>query len=198
MTTARRTRLTLHHRPRAARSTTTPFHFFIPGDAHHPVNGVTFDDVEATADFAYQLGPPPAEVITQTQGDAPTAGNIPCYPPPPGVGGGMNPPPPPPQQADMGGGATAHRGFGILRHRLRHPKIGGQNVRPGDHPGRARSAAKGNPWRPGKSDVIPRVRGQCSRVPGVLGHARKLNTCLYDSHPRSVLLPCVRHQHLPG
>jgi len=68
------------------------------------VNGVTFDDVEATADFVNQLGPPPAEVITQMQGDAPTAGNIPCYPAPPGVGGGMNPPPPPPQQAGMGGG----------------------------------------------------------------------------------------------
>jgi hypothetical protein len=68
------------------------------------VNGVTFDKVEAMANFANQLGPPPAEVITQTQGDAPTVGNIPHHPPPPGVGGGMNPPPPPPQQAGMGGG----------------------------------------------------------------------------------------------
>ena len=67
-------------------------------------NGVTFDKVEATADFMNQLGPPPAEVITQTQGDAPTAGNIPLHPAPPGVGGGVNPPPPPPQQAGMGGG----------------------------------------------------------------------------------------------
>jgi hypothetical protein len=37
MATARRTRLTLHRRCRAARSTATPFHFFIPGGAHHPV-----------------------------------------------------------------------------------------------------------------------------------------------------------------
>ena len=66
------------------------------------VNGLTFDDVEATADFENQLGPPPAGVITQTQGDAPTAGYIP--PAPPGIGGGMNPPPFPPQQAGMGGG----------------------------------------------------------------------------------------------
>ncbi len=46
------------------------------------VNGLTFDDVEATSNFANQLGPPPAEVITQKQGDAPTVGNIPCYPAP--------------------------------------------------------------------------------------------------------------------
>jgi hypothetical protein len=37
MATARRTRLTLHRRRRAARSTATPFHFFIGGGAHHPV-----------------------------------------------------------------------------------------------------------------------------------------------------------------
>ena len=37
MATARRTRLTLHRRRRAARATATPFHFFIPGGAHHPV-----------------------------------------------------------------------------------------------------------------------------------------------------------------
>ena len=49
-------------------------------------NIVTFDEVEATADFLEnQLGPPPAGLITQTQGDAPTAGYIP--PAPPGVGG---------------------------------------------------------------------------------------------------------------
>ena len=40
-------------------------------------NGVTFDEVEATADFVNQLGPPPAADITQTQGDAPAAGYIP-------------------------------------------------------------------------------------------------------------------------
>jgi len=62
------------------------------------VNGVTFDEVEATADF------------TQTQGDALTAGNIPRHLPPPGVGGGMNPPPPPPQQAGMGGGGQQPTG----------------------------------------------------------------------------------------
>ena len=39
-------------------------------------NGVTFDEVEATADFVNQLGPPPAADITQTQGDAPAAGYI--------------------------------------------------------------------------------------------------------------------------
>ena len=37
MATARRTRLTLHHRRSAAWSTATPFHFFIPGGTHHPV-----------------------------------------------------------------------------------------------------------------------------------------------------------------
>ena len=37
MATARCTRLTLHHRRHAARSTATPFHFFIGGGAHHPV-----------------------------------------------------------------------------------------------------------------------------------------------------------------
>ena len=74
------------------------------GDALTTVeNGVTFDEVEATADFENQLGPPPAGAIMQTQGDAPTAGYIPP-PPPRGRGGGMNPPPPPPQQAGMGGG----------------------------------------------------------------------------------------------
>ena len=62
-------------------------------------NRVTFDEFEATADFENQLGPPPAGLVTQTQGEAPTAGDIP--PAPPGVGGGMNPPPPPPQQAGM-------------------------------------------------------------------------------------------------
>jgi hypothetical protein len=65
-------------------------------------NRVTLDEVEATAEFENQLGPPPAGLVTQTQGEAPTAGYIP--PPPPGVGGGMNPPPPPRQQAGMRGG----------------------------------------------------------------------------------------------
>ena len=37
MATARRTRLTLHRRRRAAQATATPFHFFIPGGAHHPI-----------------------------------------------------------------------------------------------------------------------------------------------------------------
>ncbi len=76
-------------------------------------NRVTFDEVEATADFKNQLGPSPAGLVTQTQGEAPMAGYIP--PAPPGVGGGMNPPPPPRQQAGMGG-AAAHQGVGILRH----------------------------------------------------------------------------------
>jgi hypothetical protein len=43
-------------------------------------NGVMFDEVEATADFENQLGPPPAGAITQTQGDAPTVGYIPLAP----------------------------------------------------------------------------------------------------------------------
>ncbi len=72
-------------------------------------NGVMFDEIEAMADFTNQLGPPPAaDIITQTQGDAPAAGHI--FPPaPPGVGGGTNPPPPPPQQAGMGGGHQTPR-----------------------------------------------------------------------------------------
>ena len=37
MATARCTQLTLHRRCHAARSTAIPFHFFIPGGAHHPV-----------------------------------------------------------------------------------------------------------------------------------------------------------------
>ena len=71
------------------------------------VNGVTFDEVEATADFENQLGPPPARVITQTQGNAPTAGYIP--PAPPVVGGGNEPTPTPTPTSRHGGGATAHR-----------------------------------------------------------------------------------------
>ena len=51
------------------------------GDTLPAVNGLTSDDVEATADFENQLGPPPAGVITQPQGDAPTAGYIPPAPP---------------------------------------------------------------------------------------------------------------------
>jgi len=75
------------------------------------VNGLTFDDVEATADFENQLGPPPAGIITQTQVDAPTAGVFPPAPP----GGGGAPPPPPPQQAGMGGGSSSPPG---MRHTL--------------------------------------------------------------------------------
>ena len=37
MATARRSRLALHRRRRAARETATPYHFFIPGGAHHPL-----------------------------------------------------------------------------------------------------------------------------------------------------------------
>jgi hypothetical protein len=37
MATARRTRLTLHRRRRAARATAALFHFFIPRGAHHPI-----------------------------------------------------------------------------------------------------------------------------------------------------------------
>jgi hypothetical protein len=48
-------------------------------------NRVTFDEVEATADFENQLGPPPAGFITQTQGDAPTAGYI-VFSPAPVIG----------------------------------------------------------------------------------------------------------------
>jgi len=131
-------------------------------------NRVTFDEFEATADFENQLGPPPEGLITQTQGDAPMVGYIPL--PPPGVGGGMNPPPPPPQQAGMGGGSSPTGSW----HTPASPpssKNWEENVRPGVHPGRACHATKGNPWRPGKSDIFPRVRGQCPRIPGVFGHA---------------------------
>ena len=56
------------------------------GDALTTVeNGVTFDEVEATADFENQLGPPPAGAIMQTQGDAPTAGYI-VFSPTPVIG----------------------------------------------------------------------------------------------------------------
>ena len=51
------------------------------------VSGVTFDKVEATADFVNQLGPPPAEVIMQTQGDARWRGTVPFTRPPRGSGG---------------------------------------------------------------------------------------------------------------
>jgi hypothetical protein len=54
-------------------------------------NRVTFDELEATADFENQLGPPPAGLITQTQGDAPTAGTHP-HPQQAGMGGGSSPP----------------------------------------------------------------------------------------------------------
>ena len=37
MATARRSRLTLHRRRRAARATATPYHFLIPGGVHHPI-----------------------------------------------------------------------------------------------------------------------------------------------------------------
>ena len=37
MTTARRSRLTLHRRRRAARETATPYQVLIPGGAHHPI-----------------------------------------------------------------------------------------------------------------------------------------------------------------
>ena len=37
MATARRSRLTLHRCRRAARATATPYHFLIPGGAHHPI-----------------------------------------------------------------------------------------------------------------------------------------------------------------
>ena len=160
------------------------------GDALPAVNGLTFDDVEATADFENQLGPPPAGFITQPEGDGPNAGYTP--PAPPGVGGGMNPPPPPPQQAVMGGGqqTPGDAAYSSIDSILQ--KLGGI------HSGQARSATKGNPGRPGKSDGFPRIRGQCTRIPGIFGHAGESNTCLHDSHPRRILLPHVRHQHLPG
>ena len=73
------------------------------GDALTTVeNGVTFDEVEATADFENQLGPPPAGAIMQTQGDAPTAG---VYSPgPPGGRGGNEPTPTPTPTSRHGGG----------------------------------------------------------------------------------------------
>ena len=45
----------------------------------------------------------------------------------------------------------------------------------------ARRATKGNPWRPGNPEVVPRVCGKCPRIPGVFGHAGKSNTRLHDS-----------------
>ena len=62
-------------------------------------NGVTFDDVEAVANFTNQLGPTPAASITQTQGEQgiplPPAVSIPlppATPTPAGLGGGQQPP----------------------------------------------------------------------------------------------------------
>jgi hypothetical protein len=73
------------------------------GDALPTVeNRVMFDELEATADFESQLGPPPAGLITQTQGDAPTAG---VYSPgPPGGRGGNEPTPTPTPTSRHGGG----------------------------------------------------------------------------------------------
>ena len=75
--------------------------------------GVSFEEDSEDYDFD-QLGPPPAADITQTQGDAPAAGDI-LVPPaiPGGGGGGVNPPPPPPQQAGRGGGNSPPEG---IRH----------------------------------------------------------------------------------
>jgi hypothetical protein len=99
-------------------------------------NGVTFDDVEAAANFANQLGPPPAASITQTQGEqgiplppaAPPAMGIPLPPAAPVVRGGMNPPPPPPQQAGAAGlgggqrppGDAAYSGIDSVLQKLGH------------------------------------------------------------------------------
>ena len=155
-------------------------------------NGVTFDEVETTADFVNQLGPPLAADITQTQGEAPAAGYF-LPPALPGVGGGMNPPPPPPQQAGMGGGQqpigeeAAYSGIDSVLQ-----KLGGKMYDPASIQAELALQLRGTPGDP------TRVRGQCARIPGVFGHAGKSNTCLHDPHPRCVLLPCIRHQHLPG
>jgi hypothetical protein len=50
------------------------------------VNGVTFDEVEATADFENQLGPPPAWLITQKHKGMPLRRGI--FPRPPRESGG--------------------------------------------------------------------------------------------------------------
>jgi hypothetical protein len=98
-------------------------------------NGVTFDDVEAVADFANQLGPPPTASVTQTQGEQgisfplafPALGFL-LPPAAPAVGGGMNPPPPPPQQAGAAGlggaqqppGDAAYSGIDSVHRKLGH------------------------------------------------------------------------------
>ena len=85
-------------------------------------NGVTFDDVEAAADFTNQLGPPSAVSVRQTQREQgiplPPAVPVLGVPLPPAalaVGGGMNPPPPPPQQAGAAGLGGANSPPG-MRH----------------------------------------------------------------------------------
>jgi hypothetical protein len=95
-------------------------------------NGVSFDNVEAGADFANQLGPPPAASITQTQGEQgiplPPAVGIPLPPAAPAVGGGMNPPPPPHQPAGAVGlgwgqqapGDAAYSGIDSVLQKLGH------------------------------------------------------------------------------
>ena len=96
-------------------------------------NGVTFDNVEAAANFANQLGPPLAVSITQTQGEQgiplPPAVGIPLPPAAPAVGGGMNPPRPPHQQAGatgLGGqgqqppGDAAYSGIDSVLQKLGH------------------------------------------------------------------------------
>ena len=116
-------------------------------------NGVTFNEVEATADFANQLGPPPADVITQTQGKAQTAGNIPAQPAPPGVGGGTNPPPPPPQQAGMGGGQqpTGEAAYSGIDSVIQ--KLGGQMYDPATI-----QAERGH------APSNPRQAGECAKL----------------------------------
>ena len=165
-------------------------------------NGVTFDEVEATADFANQLGPLPAADITQTQGDAPAAGDI-FGPPaiPGGGGGGVNPPPPPhQQQAGMGGGQqptggdSAYSGIDAVIQ-----KLGGKMYDPATI--QAELAVQLRGGTPG--DLANRTSFRefvvnVQEFRGVFGHARKSNKCIHDSHPGSLLLPLVRYKHLPG
>ena len=98
-------------------------------------NGVTFDDVDAVANFAKQLGPPPTVSATQTQREqgiplppAIPALGVPLPPAAPAVGGGINPPPPPPQQAGVAGlgggqqppGDAAYSGINSVLRKLGH------------------------------------------------------------------------------
>jgi hypothetical protein len=105
--------------------------------------------------------------------------------------------PPPPQQAGMGGGQqptgdSAYSGIDSVIQ-----KLGGKMYDPASIQAELAVQLRGTP-----GDLANRtpfrefvVNVQEFRVYlAMLGN----QTRLHDSHPRRVLLPCVRHQHLPG